>query len=553
MKIELHTPDGKIRHRYYSGTVRIKDIADSVQSELPYEILTARVNRHSCRLSMEIHEDCMLELLDLRSSEANMVYQASLKMLYLKAVHDVLGKDVQIVFNNSLSKGIFTIIRKNNVTPEACARIEQRMHDLSADDFPFEEQKLSREEFTAFARAHKRLDQEHLAEYAPDLREAKLFRLLDEEEISYEELVPDTSYLKLFEVRRYKNGVLLRFPHPSKPDEVPPFAEQPLLYGAFSEATRWDRIMGVNYAADLNEMIADGEINDLVLLSEALHEKKIAEIAEMIHASGKRIVLIAGPSSSGKTTFAKRLCIQLRVAGLRPLYLGTDDYFLERDETPVGPDGKKDFEGLAALDIDLFNTQMNALLSGKKVDLPRFDFPSGKKVYGERITSIADSQPVVIEGLHCLNPALTPYIPKEQKFLIYISPLTQLNIDMHNRIPTTDARMLRRIVRDARFRNLDAAATIDMWPKVKHGEDNNIFPYNGNADVFFNSSSLYELSVLKKYAQPQLEAIDDSRPEYAEAQRLLRFLQFFRTMEDDSIIPNNSILREFIGGSVIVH
>lgn len=553
MKVELHTPDGKIRYRYYSAGVRISDIADSVQSDLPYQILSARVNRHSCRLSREINEDCMLELLDLRSQEANMVYQASLKMLYLKAVHDVLGKDAQVVINNSLSKGLFTIIRPNNITQETCKAIEQRMRDLSMDAVPFEEEKLSREAFQVLAEKHHRKDQLHLAEYAPDLRTTLLFRLLDEEEISYEELVPDTSYLKLFEVRRYKNGVLLRFPHPSAPDLVPPFEEQPLLYGAFSEATRWDRIMGVNYAADLNEMIADGTINDLVLLSEALHEKKIAEIAEMIKDSGKRIVLIAGPSSSGKTTFAKRLCIQLRVAGLRPLYLGTDDYFLERDETPIGPDGQRDFEGLNALDINLFNTQMNALLSGKKVDIPSFNFKSGKKEYGKRIVSIEPTQPVVIEGLHCLNPQLTPMIPKEQKFLIYISPLTQLNIDLHNRIPTTDARMLRRIVRDARFRSLDAAATIDMWPKVKRGEDNNIFPFNGNADVFFNSSSLYELSVLKKYAEPQLSCIRDDQPEYAEAQRLLRFLQFFHTMQDDSIIPNNSILREFIGGSVIVH
>ena len=272
----------------------------------------------------------------------------------------------------------------------------------------------------------------------------------------------------------------------------------------------------------------------------------------MIHHRGKRIILIAGPSSSGKTSFAKRLCIQLRVIGLKPLYLGTDDYFIDRKDLPVGPDGKKDLESLHAVDINLFTSQMNDLLAGKKVDLPTFEFVQGIKEYGKRITSIEAGQPIVIEGIHALNPALTEDIPEDVKFRIYISPLTQLNLDEHHRVPTTDARMLRRLVRDYRTRGRSAAETIDDWPSVRAGEEVNIFPYNSQADVFFNSQAIYELAVLKKYAEPLLKGIKVSQPEYSEAQRMLEFLSFFVPLKDESCIANNSIVREFIGGSVLV-
>ncbi len=266
----------------------------------------------------------------------------------------------------------------------------------------------------------------------------------------------------------------------------------------------------------------------------------------------KQIILIAGPSSSGKTTFANRLCIQLRASKLKPLYIGTDDYFLDRIHTPLGPDGKPDFEGLEALDRNLLNRDLELLMKGEKVDIPTFSFKEGVKEFGKRITRINPGQPIVIEGLHCLNPALTAQIPDDVKFRIYISPLTQLSIDLHNRIPTTDARMLRRIVRDAQFRGYSADMTIDIWPKVNRGEDTNIFPYSVHADAFFNSSSIYELAILKRFAKPQLDRISERQPQYPEAQRLLRMLKYFVTIEEDELIPNNAILREFIGGSVIV-
>lgn len=529
----------------------IETLANSMQEELPYRILCARVNGHRKRLSKLIDDDCVVDLLDLRDAWANMVYQSSLSLLYIKAVHDVVGKDVDVKLHNSLSKGIYTTIHSNLVNGNTDQLIQARMQELVDARIPFMQTRLDREALMYVSKRENNRWLYSMIEHTPDLQVAFQSVLDDEKQIFYMYMVPDTSYLEHFEIKRYKNGMLLRFPHPSCPNVVPVYTEQKLLYNAFSEATKWDRITGIQYASNLNETVLSEDSLRLVLLSEALHEKRIAEIAEQINQENKRIILIAGPSSSGKTTFAKRLCTQLSVLGKKPLYLGTDDYFKNREETPLGKDGKPDFECLGAVEVDLFETQMNDLLAGKKVDIPQFDFVDGVKVFGKRITSIRKNQPIVIEGLHCLNPELTKNIDAKDKFSIYISPLTQLNIDPHNRIPTTDARMLRRIVRDAQFRGSDAALTISRWAKVRKGEEENIFPFCENADVFFNSHCVYELAVLKKYAEPLLQAITPDQKEYAEARRMLHFLQFFVSLEDDTLIPNNSIMKEFIGGSVL--
>ena len=438
------------------------------------------------------------------------------------------------------------------MTAKEVRQIQSRMEVLVKADLPLIKEALSKEEAIAFFEKTGREDKIALLAENPQAKKVRLYALDGYRDFFYGRMVPSTSYLTLFELRKYRRGVLLRFPHPSDPNRIPDYVDERVLYQAFGEQSRWGKLMGIDYAFDLNRKIEEGKFKELIQLSEALHERRIVEIADMITKQKKRIILIAGPSSSGKTTFAQRLCIQLRVNGLEPLYMGTDDYFLEREQTPVDAYGEKNYEDLDAVDIHLFNSNMNDLLAGKQVDLPTFDFMEGHKEYGKRLTRIRSNQPIVIEGIHALNDALTPEIAKEEKFKIYISPLTQLNIDAHNRIVTTDHRMLRRMVRDFKYRGYSAQNTIRNWPKVRAGEDKNIFPYSNEADVMFNSVHLYELCVLKKYALPLLEAIQPDEPEYSEAQRMRNFLRFFKTVEDDSAIVNNSILREFIGGSVFV-
>ena len=528
----------------------IAELLQEVNTE--HHIYAALINHKHVHFSECVHDLDVIQLQDICASYGNTCYQSTLTLLYLKAIHDVMGKNVTVTIANSLSKGLFTVIHAGNVTDNLAKEIEDRMHELVEENLEIREEYVDRDtaiELLKDAKDKKSID---LLKTTSDLKNVYVIALADEKMMTFVHALPSTSHVPFFEVRRYRNGLLLRFPHPNFPDQIPPYEEQKLLYDAFSEETQWEKLLKVSFASDLNRMIEKKESKDLIMLSEALHEKKIAMIAEQIQSAKKRIILIAGPSSSGKTTFAKRLCIQLKVIGLNPLYLGTDDYFVNRDEMIPDENGKLDFEALEAVDLHLFETQMNALLHGEKVDLPEFDFITGKKVFGKRITSIDASQPIVIEGIHGLNPQLTEGIDDSEKFKIYISPLTQINLDAHHRIPTTDARMLRRMVRDNRTRGRDGAVTISSWPSVRHGEEKYIFPFNKEADVFFNSQCVYELAVLKKYATPLLEKVQPDQAEYAEAQRMLQFLSCFASIDDDSIIASNSIIREFIGGSILV-
>ena len=528
----------------------IAELLQEVNTE--HHIYAALINHKHVHFSECVHDLDVIQLQDIRASYGNTCYQSTLTLLYLKAIHDVMGKNVTVTIANSLSKGLFTVIHAGNVTDDLAKEIEERMHELVEENLEIKEEYVDRDtaiELLKDAKDKKSID---LLKTASDLKNVYVITLADEKMMTFVHALPSTSHVPFFEVRRYRNGLLLRFPHPNFPDQIPPYEEQKLLYDAFSEETQWEKLLKVSFASDLNRMIEKNESKDLIMLSEALHEKKIAMIAEQIQSAKKRIILIAGPSSSGKTTFAKRLCIQLKVIGLNPLYLGTDDYFVNRDKMIPDENGKLDFEALEAVDLHLFETQMNALLHGEKVDLPEFDFITGKKVFGKRITSIDASQPIVIEGIHGLNPQLTEGIDDSEKFKIYISPLTQINLDAHHRIPTTDARMLRRMVRDNRTRGRDGAVTISSWPSVRHGEEKYIFPFNKEADIFFNSQCVYELAVLKKYATPLLVKVQPDQAEYAEAQRMLQFLSCFASIDDDSIIANNSIIREFIGGSILV-
>lgn len=530
----------------------IEELYKKYAQELPYTVLAAKVNNKIESLEYKLHRECRVEFLDMRTQAANLVYQNSLILIYLKAIEDILGK-VDVDIENSLNKGLYTEIKASqNLSAKEIRAIEKRMRELVNEDMPFAREELTKDEAVARFEEMGCPEKVELLDENPRMKKVPFYSLGGYRDFFYGIMVPSTGYIKKFELRKYRRGVLLRFPHPSSPDKIPPYTDEKMLYRTFGEQSRWGKLMGITYVSDLNRKIEEGKFKELVQLSEALHERRIVEIADMITKQNKRIILIAGPSSSGKTTFAQRLCIQLRVNGLDPLYMGTDDYFVEREDTPLDEYGEKNYEDLEAVDIRLFNQNMNDLLSGKTVDLPTFDFMTGKKIFGKRLTTIKSNRPIVIEGIHALNEELTNEIPKEEKFKIYISPLTQLNIDSHNRIVTTDHRMLRRMVRDYKYRGHSAQNTIATWPKVRAGEDKNIFPFSNEADVLFNSVHLYEICVLKKYAQPLLEEIKPEEPEYGDAVRMLNFLRFFKTASDDSAIVNNSILREFIGGSIFV-
>lgn len=530
--------------------IRAEQLYLSLNEKRENKVLLCKVDNSYRDLNHKINRSCSIEFLDMSDNYAWLVYQNSLILLYEKAVYDILG-NVQVNVSNSLNKGLYTTI-KGNVSADDIAKIEKRMKELVNAQLPIIKERIQRKELLKLSSYFKSRDRSRLILSSESIQAVEVYSLDSYKELFYGLLVPNTSYLQYFELKKYRNGILLRYPHISRPNEMPPYEDQKLLYDAFSEATIWEKLMNVSYVADLNEKIKQNDYLDLIMLQEALHEKKISDIADQIKQENKRIILICGPSSSGKTSFAKRLCIQMRVIGLRPLYLGTDDYFVERSETVLDENGEKDYESIRAVDIDLFNQQINELLNGQKVDIPTFDFINGTKVFGQRIVSIDKNQPIVIEGIHALNQILTRDIDDAEKFKIYISPLTSLNIDHINRIPTTDARMLRRLVRDHQFRGRPASQTICDWPKVRKGEDQNIFPFIDQADIFFNTNYIYELAVLKKYAEPLLESVQPEEKEYAEAQRMLSFLRFFEKIEDDSAIANHSILREFIGGSILL-
>lgn len=519
MNIELKlTPDGDWIKREVREGMILRDLAEEYQEQLPFRVLLCMVNGFSTELTEPVVDNARIELLDMRTHSADLTYQRGLSMIYIYAVRRVIGGDVIIDYSNN--KGFFTkMVDGTQVTGEEVDLIEEEMRRIVDKDIPI-----------------RRDGDEYILEGYRDWFHGAM--------------VPSTGYIEYFSLMKYREGILLRFPHYTKPNVIPPFDDEYKLQEAFEEAHRWGKLMGAEFLDEINEIVRKGDAGNLILIAEALHERKIASIAEDIASSGKRMILVAGPSSSGKTTFARRLSVQLKVNGLKPIYLGTDDYFLDRKDAPRDEKGEYRFEDLDALDRELFNSHMNDLLAGKTVDIPVFDFIEGKKVFGKRLTKINPTQPIIIEGIHALNNALTEQIPDEEKFKIYICPLTHVNIDRHSRIPTADARMIRRMVRDCKYRNHAPAATLKQWPKVREGENRNIFPYSNSADVIFNTSLVYEQCLLKKYAEPLLESIPKDDEMRGQAEELLHFLSLFEKIEDERCVLNNSIMREFIGGSV---
>lgn len=528
--------------------ITVSELVDMFGDGLPHRVLLAAVNNRYRELWHKIESDSKVELYDIRSACAEECYRNSLTMIYLKAAEEVLGSDVKVTVENSLNQGFFSAVKTDSViTQEELDAIEARMREIIAADIPFESGKSKKSKAVDLCRKNCKEEKAALIAESKIEDDVEYYSLGDYYNYFFGYMVPSTGYVELFDIRKYRNGVLVRFPSSISPDYIPEYRDDAKLYEAYAEAKKWRRIMDVEYLADLNRIIREGRASELIEKNEKLQDKKILEIAETIIGSGKRIVLIAGPSSSGKTTFAKRLCEKIQSLGKKTLYLGTDDYFLDRDETPLDADGKPRFEDLDAIDLCLFNEHMNELLAGEMVDLPEFNFVKGEKVFGKRITSIDDEHLIVIEGIHSLNEEMTSEISEEVKLKIYISPLTRLGIDRHNNLSTSDARKLRRMLRDYRTRNNSAAKTISDWQGVRMGEEKNIFPYSNSADIVFNSSVTYETALLKRDVLPLLENIGQNEPEYAEARRLIHFLKYFEVIKDSSSVPQNAILREFLG------
>lgn len=529
----------------------LEEIRDKVQEEYDALIVAAKVNNNLRELGFELDNDVKLEFVDLSMSIGQRIYQRSLSFVFIRAAMELFaGCNVSV--EHSLSKGLYCEIDyKNPINEEDVEAIENRMREIINQDVPLIKKSIPKEQAKKIFKQFGMGAKEKLLRY----REKDFINIYScgwLKNYFYGYMVPRTGYLNNFRLKFYLPGVIIQFPTKESPNKVPKFVEQPKLASIFREAEVWGNILNVEYVAYLNEAIEQNKVPELIRVSEALHEKKIAQIADKITTKNKRVVLIAGPSSSGKTTFAQRLLIQLKVNGLNPVTLSTDDYFVDREFTPRDEEGNYDFEALEAVDVELFNEHIAKLIQGQEVHIPTFNFLTGKREYNGNKLKIHKDQPIIIEGIHGLNEKLTEDIPHNKKYKIYISALTQLNIDNHNRIPTTDTRLIRRIVRDSKYRGHSALTTLRLWKSVRRGEEKNIFPFQEEADTMFNSALVYELAVLKKYAEPLLTEINNNEPEYAEAKRLLKFLSYFKSIEDDKYVLQTSILKEFIGGSCFV-
>jgi len=491
-----------------------------------------------------------IEFLDTSSAPGYLTYKRSINLLLCKAVHDVLGEEAgrNLVILHSVGNAYYYEMKmcNANLSEEAAVRIQKRMEELVEADVKIEKYNMRTEDAVRYFEEQKRMDKVNLIKYRRSSR-TNIYCIDGYEDYFYGYMVPSAGKLKYFQLEYREPYLLLRLPKRKEPRIIPPLEDRPKLLRVLERSKDWSETMHVAHVGDLNEIVTHGKINDLILVQEALQENLLYKIARDITEKGKRIILIAGPSSSGKTTFSHRLAIQLRIVGLNPHPIALDDFFKHRHLAPLDEHGEYDFESIECLQIDLFNQCMNDLLEGKEVRMPRYNFISGMSEWQEESMRIEKNDVLIIEGIHGLNEKLSQHLPSKYKYKIYVSALTQLSLDQHNRIPTTDGRLIRRIVRDARSRGTDARSTIARWNSVRMGEEKNIFPYQEEADVMFNSAQVYELAVLKQYAEPLLFAVPRESKEYQEAKRLLKFFDYFLNISSDAI-PRSSILREFIGG-----
>lgn len=531
------------------NAVTVSEFIDTYFSEDKYKYILATKNSKLCELGTMLDKDCELELISKNTVMGMDTYKRSLTLLMVAAFSEVLGskKNHRINVMYSMGKGYYCklISKENVVTDDLLNKVKSKMQELVSKNVPILKSSVSTDEAIARFAKQGMLDKEKLFKFRR-VSKANLYSLNGYEDYFYGYMAPSTGYIDCFDLIPYDEGFVLMAPRKENSAELPAFVPQEKLFNVLKTSDEWSKTLEVDNVGDLNECITNGSIRELMLVQEALQEKQIAHIADMIQAGEKKIVLIAGPSSSGKTTFSHRLSVQLRAHGLRPYPLALDNYFVDRELTPRDENGNYDFECIEAMDLELFNNHMNRLLAGEEVEIPTFNFTIGKKEYKGKKMKLNEGDVLVAEGIHALNPLMTSELPNESKFKVYISALTQLNIDEHNRIPTTDGRLIRRIVRDARTRGNDAQGTIAMWQSVRRGEEKYIFPFQEEADVMFNSALIYELSVIKQYAEPLLFAVPKDSYEYYEAKRLLKFLDYFLGLQETNI-PKNSILREFVG------
>ena len=541
---------GKKSKKYPEGTT-FEEIAKDFKDDFTSDIAIAIFNGKMKELAKKLDADGVIEFLDVKDGTGYRTFKRTAVLMFMKACSDVIGEDKinKIKLEFSVNTGYyFSCDGDFKVTSALAKKLEKRMRELSDNSTPIIKSTKPVEEAGKIFAAQGMEDKLKLIKY----RKSSVINLYELDgyfDYYYGYMLPNCGYVKLFEVLKYKEGFILNLPRRKAPDVLEEFVPLDKVFETMMTATRWGDMLGIDTVGDLNDCICSGDIDDMVLVQEALQERRISEIAKDIAArKGVKFIMIAGPSSSGKTSFSHRLSVQLRTLGLKPHPIAVDDYFVNRADTPLDENGNYNFECLEAIDTKLFNSDMNKLLSGKRVEIPTFNFKIGAREYKGNFKQLGPDDVLVIEGIHALNDKMSSTLPVESKYKIYISALTTLNIDEHNCIPTTDARLLRRMVRDYRTRAASAKRTIGMWPSVRRGEEENIFPFQETADAMFNSAQIYEIAALKAIAEPILYQVTPEDPEYFEAKRLLKLLEYFLCM-DTTNLPKNSIVREFVGGS----
>lgn len=537
--------------RMYPEGTTYREIVDEsgIHTEAP--VILVMVNGKLRELQKRLKSDCTLEFVTTKDHIGFETYKRSVCLVLLRAIYDVAGRENvdKVMIHYSVGNGYyFTMEGKAALDQDFLDKVKLQMHKLADECTPIGKRSVNTDEAVALFHKHRMYDKEKLFRFRR-VSKVNIYNIGYYDDYFYGYMADHAGYVQYFDLKLYDEGFVLELPERKNPSVIPPFQPQDKIFHVQKESQEWAEKMDISYVGDLNDRITKEGISNILLVQEALQEAKISDIAQRIVSEGnKKFIMIAGPSSSGKTSFSHRLSIQLTAHGMKPHPIGVDNYFKNREDTPFDEFGEKNYECLEAIDVEQFNKDMLALLNGERVELPVFNFKTGLREYKGDFLKPGKDDVLVIEGIHGLNDKLSYALPAESKFKIYISALTQLNIDEHNRIPTTDGRLIRRIVRDARTRGTSAKETIARWPSVRRGEEANIFPYQEEADVMFNSALVYELACLKVYAEPLLFGIDKSEPEYLEAKRLLKFLDYFISVPSEDI-PHNSLLREFVGGS----